>query len=90
MITIWKVTIKSGERDNFIDKYNLFSGAEGFLGCQFYTVWENQLIAIESWDSHESHKKFAKSLPEGKMWELFWLLEWQPEMYECELSQLIK
>lgn len=90
MITIWKVKIKEGERDNFMDKYNLFSWAEWFLGCQFYKNWENELIAVESWISQESHKTFAQSLPEGAMWELFWLLEGQPEMYECEIAKLIK
>ena len=90
MITIWKVKIKHWERDTFIEQYNLFSWAEGFLGCQFYTVWENELIAVESWKSQEMHKKFAQSLPEEKMWELFSLLEGQPEMFECELAELIK
>lgn len=90
MITIWKVKIIEGERDNFMEKYNLFSWAKGFLGCQFYKTWKNELIAVESWESKEAHKTFAESLEEWKMWELFSLLEEQPEMYESELAKLIK
>ena len=90
MITIWKVKIKEGQRDDFMEKYHLFSWAIGFLGCQFYTVGENELIAVESWESQDAHKWFAQSLPEGSMWDLFSLLEGQPEMYECELAKLIK
>jgi hypothetical protein len=90
MITIWKVKIKEWERDNFMTKYNLFSWAEWFLGCQFYKTGNNDLIAVESWISQEAHKSFAQSLAEWVMWELFSLLEGQPEMYECELGKLIK
>lgn len=90
MITIWKVKIKEWERGTFMEKYNLFSWAEGFIECQFYKTGNTELIAVESWASQEAHKSFAKSLPEWAMWELFWLLEGQPEMYECELGKLIK
>ena len=82
--------IKKWERVNFMEKYNLFSWAKGFLGCQFYTVWWSELIVVESWESQEVHKWFFQSLPEWVMWELFSLLEGQPEIYKCEWAKLIK
>lgn len=93
MITgIWKVELESGIRDDFIKAYDLFSGAKGFLWCQFYPSVDNDttLIAVESWESHEIKQDFMKTINPEKMWVLFWMMSSKPEMWWVELWKLIK
>jgi len=93
MVTgIWKVEIQAGKRDAFMQAYDLFAGAEGFLGCQFYPSVENDttLIAVETWENHEMQQAFMWSLKPEQMWELFGMMNWKPEMWWCEVGKLVK
>ncbi len=93
MITgIWKVEIQSGKRDEFMEAYKLFSGAEGFLGCQFYPSAENDttLIAVESWESKQSQQAFMQALKPEQMGVLFGMMDGKPEMWGCEVGKLVK
>ena len=93
MVTgIWKVEIQAGKRDSFMEAYELFSGAAGFLGCQFYPSVENDttLIAVETWESHDVQQAFMQSLKAEQMWTLFGMMNGKPEMWWCEVGKWVK
>ncbi|QFR38816.1 hypothetical protein A9Q91_01105 [Candidatus Gracilibacteria bacterium 28_42_T64] len=85
---IWKVAIKNGEREKFMNSYDVFKQAPGFISCQFYPVTgdENTLFAIETWESEEAHKNFMGSVSQETMGTLFSMLDGRPEAYDCEIG----
>ena len=88
---IWKVTLKDGQRDAFIESYDLFKEAPGFVSCQFYPLVEdvNALFAIEIWESDEAHKEFMQNIPQETMGELFSRIDGKPEAYNCEVGKKV-
>jgi quinol monooxygenase YgiN len=88
---IWKVTLKEGQRDAFIDSYEIFKEGAGFIDCKFYPIiWdENTLFAIETWESDEAHKAFMGSMSKETMGELFSRIDGRPEAYDCEIGKVV-
>jgi len=88
---VWKVVLKEGKRDKFMNSYNVFKQAPGFVSCYFYPVIEdkNTLFAVEIWESDEAHKSFMGSLPKEAMGELFSMIDGKPEAYNCETAKVI-
>jgi len=89
---IWKVTLKEWTRDDFINGYDLFKDAPGFINCHFYPVIgeANTLFAVETWESDEAHDTFMGSMTKETMGEIFSRIEGRPEVYDCEIGKIIE
>jgi quinol monooxygenase YgiN len=88
---IWKVTLKEGQRDAFINSYDVFKEASGFISCQFYPLKEdeNTLFAVETWESDEAHKAYMQNISPETMAALFSKIDGRPEAYDCEMGKSI-
>jgi hypothetical protein len=66
---IWKVTLKEGQREAFIDSYDIFKEGTGFIDCKFYPIIgdANILFAVETWESDEAHQAFMGSMTKETM-----------------------
>ena len=90
---IWKAQLAEWKEEEFSKTYEMFKEAEGFVSAEIFhlTDEDSTIMVVESWESEALQMQFMWNLNHDDMNNLFSLLAWKPEAWNCTIwAKIVK